>query len=131
MSDESKSSGIESQRTQHPHDGLSHARRKHRLKQRQQQIEQQRVANESINTLLSVVTYLNRVQDGDGLRIEGNYDRTDIDRRSRILNCHEEDIMNASLITMKRLIETILPGRKHPQRHPQIASEPAVPGDRS
>lgn len=84
-------------------------RHKLRLHTLRQTTERHRVANESINTLLNVVKYLNSVQDGDALRIDGTYCRTDIDKPSRILNCHEEDIMNASLITMKRLIQSLLP----------------------
>jgi hypothetical protein len=88
-------------------------RRKHRLKARKQAIERQRATNESINTLLEVLKYLNSVQDGAGLRIDQDYSHTNMEKRSRILNCHEEDIMNASLITMRRLIETLLPAPKH------------------
>lgn len=72
-------------------------------------IRRQRAVNESISTLLSVVQYLNRLQDGDGIRIDQTFSKTEMETRTRILNCHEEDIMNASLITMKRLIETLLP----------------------
>lgn len=94
---------------------LELARRKQAWKRRKQEVERQRVANESINTLLSVVRYLNAVQDGDALRIEADFSRTAIDKPSRILNCHEEDIMNASLITMRRLIESLVPLPKRTQ----------------
>lgn len=73
------------------------------------EVRRQRAVNESISTLLSVVQYLNRLQDGDALRIDQTYSKTEMETRTRILNCHEQDIMNASLITMKRLIETLLP----------------------
>lgn len=81
-------------------------------------IKRQRAVNESINTLLSVVQYLNQVQDGDAVRIDQTYIKTEMEKRSRILNCHEEDIMNASLITMKRLIETLLPVPSLPSKSP-------------
>jgi hypothetical protein len=83
--------------------------RKLKLRAMRTRTEQHRVANESINTLLSVVRYLNSVQDGDSLRIDATYSRTDIDKPSRNLNGHEEDIMNASLIAMKRLIASLIP----------------------
>ncbi|MBS0205436.1 MAG: hypothetical protein JSS49_21235 [Planctomycetes bacterium] len=93
-----------------------------RLRAQRQETERHRVANESINTLLSVVKYLNSVQDGDALRIDGTYSRTDIDKPSRILNCHEEDIMNASLIAMKRLIMTLIPAHADVQQIPSLTA---------
>lgn len=79
------------------------------LKSQRLEVKRQLAVNESISTLLDVVRYLNQVQDGDALRIDHTYSKTEIDKPARILNCHEEDIMNASLITMKRLIEALLP----------------------
>lgn len=97
-------------------------RRKFRLRSQIQAIEQQHATNESINTLLSVVRYLNTVQDGDGVRIDNTYERTDIDRQSRILNCHEEDIINISLIAMKRLIASLIPATSNQPQPPAKTS---------
>lgn len=104
------------------------------LESQRLEVKRQRAVNESICTLLDVVKYLNQVQDGDALRIDHTYSKTEIDKPARILNCHEEDIMNASLITMKRLIETLLP----PPTRPAVASgsmangegDPAVDSER-
>ena len=105
-------------------------RRKFRLQEMRRGTERSRVANESINTLLSVVKYLNSVQDGDALRIDGTYSRTDIDKPSRILNCHEEDIMNASLIAMKRLIVSLIPTTNDSQnRQASVAVNPTTPAE--
>ena len=84
------------------------------LESQRLEVKRQRAVNESICTLLDVVKYLNQVQDGDALRIDHTYSKTEIDKPARVLNCHEEDIMNASLITMKRLIETLLPPPTRP-----------------
>lgn len=98
-----------------------------RLRAQRQETERHRVANESINTLLSVVKYLNSVQDGDALRIDATYSRTEIDKPSRILNCHEEDIMNASLIAMKRLIVTLIPPHADVQQASSLTAVDPVP----
>ncbi len=101
-------------------------RRRYELQRQKRQTSQQQVANESIRTLLEVVRYLNSVQDGDAWRIEQTYNKTEIDKSSRILNCHEEDIMNASLITMKRLIQSLLPPaeRAKPRTQTAVEAEP-------
>lgn len=104
-------------------------RRRLRLRSQLQATEQQHATNESISTLLSVIRYMNSVQDGDGLRIDNTYSRTDIDKQSRILNCHEEDIMNASLIAMKRLIASLIPavvGSPHTQVAKPTGAESTV-----
>lgn len=99
------------------------AQLKHTLKLRRARLQRQRVTNESIDSLLTVIKYLNAVQDGDALRIDGTYSKTAIDKPARNLNCHEEDIMNASLITMRRLIESLLPIPKSTRPRPAETPE--------
>ena len=54
--------------------------------------------------LLEVVKYLNVVKDGFELKIVGDLKSRTITQAGRQLNSHEDDLYNAALLTLKRII---------------------------
>jgi hypothetical protein len=62
-----------------------------------------RARNETIDRLLNVIQYLNRLQD-DLVIVQESITPVTQTEKGRVWNAHEEDIANAALIALKQVI---------------------------
>ena len=63
-----------------------------------------RAATERLDKLVEIVKYFNDQQEEQRTTIETTYEKISMCRFARNLNGHEEDIYNAALISIKRMI---------------------------
>lgn len=68
--------------------------------------EATRARNETIDRLLAVITYLNRIQDERSVTVDGLTPLT-VTEKVRTWNAHEEDIANLSLQALKKEMQII------------------------
>ena len=61
--------------------------------------------NQRLGLLFGIVRHLNEIQDEDVQVIDRGFESETITRKTRCLNGHEEDLLNASLIQMKDLLD--------------------------
>jgi hypothetical protein len=66
-----------------------------------------RAQNDSIDRLMSVVKYLNSVQDGETTTVDEGYNKTTYQRQAREWNPLEEQIANSAMITVRRMLQWI------------------------
>lgn len=63
-----------------------------------------RAQTERIDALMDIVKYMNSIQDGQTIEIDEGHTKTTIIEAKRELNGHEEDVYNAALINLKKVL---------------------------
>ena len=70
--------------------------------------EAMQAQTDRIDSLMGIVMYLNRRQDGEETFFEQGHETQRTTVKAQSLNPHEEDLLNASLIQLKKLVGFVL-----------------------
>lgn len=80
---------------------------KQKLEQLRAQVDERRASNETIDRLLSIIRYLNDIQD-DQVTVVNGITKESLIKEGRIWNAHEEDIANSCLMSLKQQIKALV-----------------------